>query len=52
FCFNWKKTAAEAHRMLVEVYGDVPSDKICRKWFRRFKSGVFDVEDEKRSGRP
>jgi len=22
FCFNWKKSAAEAHRMLVEVYGD------------------------------
>jgi len=28
FCFNWKKSAAEAHRMLVEVYGDtVPTDK-------------------------
>jgi len=22
FCFNWKKSAAEAHRMLVEVYDD------------------------------
>ena len=22
FCFNWKKSAAEAHRILVEVYGD------------------------------
>ena len=22
FCFNWKKNAAEAHRMLVEIYGD------------------------------
>jgi len=22
FCFNWKKSAAEAHRMLVKVYGD------------------------------
>jgi len=22
FCFNWKKSAAKAHRMLVEVYGD------------------------------
>jgi len=29
FCFNWKKSAAEAHRtMLVEVYGDTaPIDK-------------------------
>ena len=38
FCFNWKKNAAEAHRMLVEVYGDIaPTDKSYREWFRRFK---------------
>ena len=50
FCFKWKKTAAEAHRMLVEVYDDnAPSDKTCRE-FRRFKSG-FDVEDKERPGR-
>jgi len=31
FCFNWKKSAAEAHRMLVEVYGDTaPTDKSYR----------------------
>ena len=53
FCFKWKKTAAKAHRMLVEVYGDsASSDKTCREWFRRFKSGDFDVEDKERSGRP
>ena len=53
FCFKWKKIAAEAHRMLVEVYGDsAPSDKTCREWFRRFKSGDFDVEDKERSRRP
>ena len=53
FCFKWKKTAAEAHRMLVEVYGDsAPFDKTCREWFRRFKSGDFDVEEKERSGRP
>ena len=29
FCFNWKKSAAEAHRMLVEVYGDTaPADHV------------------------
>lgn len=28
FCFNWKKGAAKAHQMLVEVYGDnEPTDK-------------------------
>ncbi|XP_018403785.1 PREDICTED: sodium-independent sulfate anion transporter-like [Cyphomyrmex costatus] len=52
FCFKWKKTAAEAHRMLVEVYESTPSNKTCRKWFRRFQSGNFDVEDKERSGRP
>jgi len=32
FYFNWKKNAAEAHRMLVEVYGDTaPTDKSCRE---------------------
>ena len=39
--------------MLGKVYGDnAPSDKTCREWFRRFKSGDFDVEDKERSGRP
>jgi len=46
FCFNWKKSAAEVHRMLVEVYGDtVPTDKLCREWFRRFKDGDFSVKE-------
>jgi len=50
FCFNWKKSAAEAHRMLVEVYGDTaPINKSYRKWFR-FKDGDFSVEDKPRSG--
>ena len=53
FCFNWKKSAAEAHRMLVEVYGDTaPTDKSCREWFRCFKDGNFSVEDKLRSGQP
>ncbi|EGI62106.1 Mariner Mos1 transposase, partial [Acromyrmex echinatior] len=53
FCFNWKKSAAEAHRMLVEVYGDiVPTDKSYREWFRCFKDGDFSVENKPRSGQP
>ena len=52
FCFNWKKSAVEAHRMLVEIYGDTaPTDISCRKWFRRFKVGDFS-EDKPRSGQP
>jgi len=51
FCFNWKKSAAEAHRMLIEVYGDTaPTDKSYREWFRHFKDAYFIVEDKPRSG--
>ena len=51
FYFNWKKSAAEAHRMLIEVYDDTaPIDKSCREWFWRFKDGDFSVEDKLRSG--
>ena len=53
FCFNWKKSTAEAHRMLVEVYGDnAPTDKSCRECFRRFKNGEFSIEDKPRCGQP
>jgi len=53
FCFNWKKSAAETHRMLVEVYGDTaPTDKSCREWFRHFKDGDFSGEDKPHSGQP
>ena len=52
-CFDWKKSGAEAHRMLVEVYGDNSStDKSCREWFRRFKNRDFSVEDKPRYGQP
>ena len=47
--FNMKKTAAESHRILVEVYGEhALAERTCQKWFARFKSGNFDLEDEER----
>ena len=53
FCFNWKKSAAKAHRMLVEVYGDIAqTDKSCREWFRRFKDEDFNVEEKPHSRQP
>lgn len=53
FCFNWKKKAAESHRLLCEVYGEhAPSQQTCEYWFRRFKSGDFDVDDKERPGQP
>ena len=40
--FNMKKTAAESHRILVEVYGEhALAGRTCQKWFARFKRGDF-----------
>ena len=51
--FNIKKTAAENHRILVEVYGEhALGERKCQKWFARFKSGYFGLEDEERPGQP
>ncbi|KAG5324219.1 MOS1T transposase, partial [Pseudoatta argentina] len=51
--FNMNKSAAEAHRILVQTYGDnALSDTTCRDWFRRFKNNDFELEDKERSGVP
>lgn len=53
FYYNSKKSAAEAHRMLVEAYGDAAlGETACRHWYQRFKSGDFDTTDKERSGQP
>ena len=42
--FNMKKTDAESHRILVEVYGEhALAERTCQKWFARFKSGDFGL---------
>lgn len=52
FCFHLKKTAAESHRMLVEAYGEHALGKSqCFEWFKKFKSGDFDVTNKDR-GKP
>ena len=51
--FNMKKTAAESHRILVEIYGEhALVERTCQKWFAWFKSGDFGLEDEERPGQP
>lgn len=51
--FDLKKTAAETHRLLSEVYGDeIPSERTCRVWFERFRNNDFDVKDKERPGQP
>ncbi|GBP40010.1 Mariner Mos1 transposase [Eumeta japonica] len=47
------KTAAESHRILLEVYDEhVLAEQTCRKWFARFKSGDFELDDKVRPGQP
>ncbi|KAG5321654.1 MOS1T transposase, partial [Pseudoatta argentina] len=51
--FIQKKSAAEAHRILVQTYGDnALSDTTRRDWFRRFKNNDFELEDKERYGTP
>lgn len=51
--FIQKKSAAEAHRILVETYGDYALSKTtCRDWFRRFKKNDFNIQDKERCGAP
>ena len=53
YFFSLKKSTVEAHRLLVETYGEaVLSERSCREWFQKFKNGEFEIEDKERSGRP
>ena len=46
-----KKSAAESHRILVDVNGKYAlAERTCQKWFARFNSGDFGLEDEERPG--
>lgn len=47
-CFNLKKSAGEAKIMLTEPYSDddIPTDKLHRERFRRFRSGDFSVKND------
>ena len=53
YYFNMKKTSAERHRILVEVYGEhALAERTCQKWFAQIKSGDVGLEDEKRPEQP
>lgn len=53
FYFKKGKRAAEAHKKICNVYGDdALTERVCQKWFAKFRSGDFDVSDASRSGRP
>jgi len=47
-----KKSAAGAHRMLSNTYGETAiGERTCREWFQRFKNDDFDIEDRYGGGR-
>jgi len=51
FLLQYEASAAEAHRMLSNTYGEAAiSERTCRE-FQRFKNGDFDVEDRHSGGR-
>lgn len=53
YCFDSKKTAAEAHRFISETYSEsAPSIKTCEYWYRRFRLNDFCLKDKERSGQP
>jgi hypothetical protein len=44
---------ADIHRQMCEVYGqNAMTDKMVRKWVRKFNDSRDNVVDEPRSGRP
>ncbi|GJQ75816.1 hypothetical protein Trydic_g17885 [Trypoxylus dichotomus] len=51
FCFNMKKSEAEAHRILSNTYGEIATSEgtCCR--FQCFKNGDFDIKDRHGGGR-
>ena len=47
-----KVTAAEGHRRIVDVLGEIVSENTVRNWFKAFREGRTSLRDEIRSGRP
>lgn len=53
FYFKEGKNAKESCKKICAVYGeDVIKERVCQKWFARFRRGDFLVQDAPRRGRP
>ena len=51
--FKKGKNATEMHKKICAVYGeDAVTDRVCQKWFVKFRAGDFLLDDTPRSGRP
>ena len=49
--FQLKRNAQDAHANITSVFGDVLSISRCYEWFKRFKSGDYDLKNRPRSSR-
>ncbi|GFV37920.1 HTH_48 domain-containing protein [Trichonephila clavipes] len=53
FYYRKGKNAVQARKKLTDVYGEgVLTVRRGQNWIAKFRSGIFDVEDAPRSGRP
>ncbi|GFU20222.1 histone-lysine N-methyltransferase SETMAR [Trichonephila clavipes] len=53
FFFDKGKNASQAAEIVNGVYGaDTVTANYVQFWFRRFRTGIFDVKDAPRTGRP
>lgn len=53
FYYRKGKSAAKTQRKICAVYGEnAVNSRTCQKWFAKFRSGDFSLEDTSRVGRP
>ena len=52
FFYQKGKNAKQTANKICAIYGKgVVAERIVRKWFSRFKTGNFSLEDQERPGR-
>ena len=52
FQYDTGCTARAARNHICSVYGEVVATRMVQKWFKRFREGNRNLEDEERTGRP
>ena len=53
YYFKKGKNATETHKKICTVYGEgAVTDRMCQKWFAKFRAGDFSLDDVPRLSRP
>ena len=51
--FHQGKNATQTANAVCSVYGEsIVNARLCERWFARFRTGNFSLEDQERPGRP